>query len=382
MRIIFLQNTIDAQGGIITVNRTLAQAFQAQGDQVFFVSLRHAVIRSSVDYPAPSEVINDAREWSCPRLREAWALLRKGKLFRGLQLLGRRISYDHSLHRDYRACRARLLQLRPDIIINSHYELLDCIPHSLLSHTINHFHTSFGQVRQLRSYQKIFKRYRNKLGKFVWLSKASCAEAQKFGLLNSLCIYNPLSFQSSESADLCNHRALFLGRFSPEKRLDLAIQLFQQAASSVQAEDWKLDIYGIGELTPALQQQIKQDPRITYCGSTTTPQKILLQHSIFLLTSSFEGMPLVVLEAGACGVPTIAFDFGETAPEVLHDRSTGLLLPAGAEDAYVSALAALMENEALRKKLGANAKVFSENFEIERILSRWNQLFAQICQEE
>lgn len=150
----------------------------------------------------------------------------------------------------------------------------------------------------------------------------------------------------------------------------------------MKAEDWKLDIYGIGELTPALQQQIKQDPRITYCGSTTTPQKILLQHSIFLLTSSFEGMPLVVLEAGACGVPTIAFDFGETAPEVIHDRSTGLLLPAGAEDAYVSALAALMENEALRKKLGANAKVFSENFETKRILSRWNQLFAQICQEE
>lgn len=44
MRIVFLQNTIDAQGGIVTVNRTLAQAFQAQGDQVFFVSLRHALV--------------------------------------------------------------------------------------------------------------------------------------------------------------------------------------------------------------------------------------------------------------------------------------------------------------------------------------------------
>lgn len=80
----------------------------------------------------------------------------------------------------------------------------------------------------------------------------------------------------------------------------------------MQAEDWALDIYGIGDLDAALQQQIEQDSRITYCGSTTTPQKVILQHSIFLLTSSFEGMPLVVLEAAACGVPTIAFDFGET----------------------------------------------------------------------
>ncbi len=381
MKIVFLQNTIDAQGGILTVNRTLAQAFQTQGDQVFFVSLRHALVRSPIEYPAPSEIINDAREWSCPRLSEAWALLRKGKIFRGLQLLGKRIAYDYTLHRDYRACQARLLQLQPDIIINSHYELLDCIPASLLPRTINHFHTSFGQVRQLRSYQKIFKRYRNKLGKFVWLSKASCAEAQKFGLQNSLCIYNPLSFHSSESADLGKHRALFLGRFSPEKRLDLAIRLFQQAAS-MQAEDWALDIYGIGDLDAALQQQIEQDSRITYCGSTTTPQKVILQHSIFLLTSSFEGMPLVVLEAAACGVPTIAFDFGETAQEVIHDHSTGLLLPAGAEDAYVSALAALMEDASLRRQLGSNAKAFSQTFEMERILGEWNQLFAKICREE
>ena len=94
MKIVFLQNTIDAQGGILTVNRTLAQAFQTQGDQVFFVSLRHALVRSPIEYPAPSEIINDAREWSCPRLSEAWALLRKGKIFRGLQLLGKRIAYD------------------------------------------------------------------------------------------------------------------------------------------------------------------------------------------------------------------------------------------------------------------------------------------------
>ena len=48
MKIVFLQNTVDAQGGIVTVNRTLAEAFLSAGAEVFFLSLRHAPVRSRV----------------------------------------------------------------------------------------------------------------------------------------------------------------------------------------------------------------------------------------------------------------------------------------------------------------------------------------------
>ena len=61
MKIVFLQNTVDAQGGIVTVNRTLAGAFLAAGAEVHFLSLRHAPVRSQVCYPAAAhtQLVND-----------------------------------------------------------------------------------------------------------------------------------------------------------------------------------------------------------------------------------------------------------------------------------------------------------------------------------
>ena len=225
MKIVFLQNTVDAQGGIVTVNRTLAEAFLSAGAEVFFLSLRHAPVRSRVAYPAAAhtELVNDRDDWDCPRYAEAAALLRAKKPAAALRHIGRRLRYDRALRRDYRACRARLSAIDPDIVINSHYELLDCIPPRLLPRTVNHFHTSFGQVLELKSYQATFRRYQNKIGKFVWLSQASCEAAKRFGLENSCCIYNPIAFSSEQTADLSVHRALFLGRFSPEKQLNTAV---------------------------------------------------------------------------------------------------------------------------------------------------------------
>ena len=54
MKILFLQNLDDAQGGIVTVNKTLAEVFLAQGDQVIFLSLRHSRTHSILRGPKPS----------------------------------------------------------------------------------------------------------------------------------------------------------------------------------------------------------------------------------------------------------------------------------------------------------------------------------------
>ncbi|MEI3416752.1 MAG: hypothetical protein V8Q43_04230 [Christensenellaceae bacterium] len=103
MKIVFLQNTVDAQGGIVTVNRTLAEAFLSAGAEVFFLSLRHAPVQSRVAYPAAAhtELVNDRDDWDCPRYAEAAALLR-AELAAALRHIGRRLRYDRALRRDYR----------------------------------------------------------------------------------------------------------------------------------------------------------------------------------------------------------------------------------------------------------------------------------------
>ncbi len=383
MKIVFLQNTIDTQGGIIIVNKTLGQAFLENGDEVYYVSLRRGVVHSEITYPknAKNILINHKAIWDTPRLISAANAFRKGKIFSGASIIAKRFFYDIGLRKDFRKCAKLLTSINPDIIICSHYELLDCIPKKLLSRSINHFHNTFEHVLLFRSYRKFFLRYKDRLGKFIWLTRASCEAAKKFGLSNSDFIYNPIAFTSKTVADLSQKKVLFLGRFCEQKRLDLIVSLFQKTVAAYSLWDWHLNLYGIGTLDPDIEQKVLQDPQISLCGSTTTPKEIMLQHSLFMMTSDFEGLPLVVLEAYECGLPVIAFDYGESAAEIIQPH-TGKLLPYGDQNSYVHDLGQLMQEEALRKQLGKEAKEFAVQFHTDLIVKQWRHLFLQLQAKE
>ena len=128
--IVFLQNTIDTQGGIIIVNKTLGQAFLENGDEVYYVSLRRGVVHSEITYPknAKNILINHKAIWDTPRLISAVNAFRKGKIFSGASIIAKRFFYDIGLRKDFRKCAKLLTSINPDIIICSHYELLDCNP--------------------------------------------------------------------------------------------------------------------------------------------------------------------------------------------------------------------------------------------------------------
>ena len=95
----------------------------------------------------------------------------------------------------------------------------------------------------------------------------------------------------------------------------------------------------------------------------------------------FEGLPLVVLEAYECGLPVIAFDYGESAAEIIQPH-TGKLLPYGDQNSYVHDLGQLMQEEALRKQLGKEAKEFAVQFHTDLIVKQWRHLFLQLQAKE
>ncbi|MEI3416753.1 MAG: hypothetical protein V8Q43_04235 [Christensenellaceae bacterium] len=281
------------------------------------------------------------------------------------------------------ACRARLSAIDPDIVINSHYELLDCIPPRLLPRTINHFHTSFGQVLELKSYQATFRRYQNKIGKFVWLSHASCEAAKRFGLENSCCIYNPIAFSSEQTADLSVHRALFLGRFSPEKAAQHRHFPIPRGRRS------RRHAVGIGHLW---RGRIGRRLGGTDCRRFPRPlsgEHLHAARSLFAAQSVFDDFPFRGDAVGgirSCGMraafPTIAMDFGETAPEVVLNGRTGILLPAGAKEAYAAELTCLLDRPDLREELGAGAKQYAAGFALPAITAQWFSLFQNFLSKE
>ena len=348
--------------------------------QVDVLSIRHGDTWENVNYPAGAKtyLINDKEVWGCPRLRELLAMLKRGDVIGGIKLLRNRIAYKKQMASDYKACQKKIAELAPDVIINSHYEVLDGINENYLKKTIMHFHTSFDQVLVNSSYLKTFKKYTSKICCFVWLSEKTRQEAVAHGLKNSKCIYNPLSFSEKRCADMSNKKMIFIGRLSEEKRVHLAIEYFKEVIHENGLEDWIFEIYGDGVLADRIAADIKRDSQVIYKGRTDKVNEVLLESSLLVLTSCFEGMPLVVLEANECGVPALIFDFGESSKEVVIDGKTGVIVPKDDKDVFKASMKKLFENEEYRRKLSVGAKEYAETFSIERIGQQWLDLFREM----
>lgn len=380
MKILFLQNTDDALGGIVRVNISLIKAFLKDGHEVSMISLRHSGKEEGVDYPILKNriVINEADIWMRPRYCVAVQLIKKGQIIDALKVIIARGKYDYILKKDYKKCKEAINRINPDVIINSHYELLNAISENKLSKTINHFHTSFDQVCSNKSYYKTFEKYKMKIAKFVWLTKETADRAIKAGFTNSTYVYNPISFTSDEVTDYRQKNIIFLGRISPEKRLDRAVRLFNELISENEIFDWNLYIYGPGEFSEKLMEMIEISPYVHYCGTTDNVKGVMLKHSICVLTSEFEGMALVVLEANECGVPVVCFDFGESVYEEVLDKETGFIINQNDEKIYKEKLLLLMKNDGLREQMGKNAKNFSAQFEVDSIKEKWYRIIEEI----
>lgn len=380
MRILFLQKVDNAKGGIATVNVKLMSYFISLGYQVDVLSIRHGDTWESIDYPegVGQFIVNKKNVWGAPRLNEAAKCLKRGKLPQTVHILKKRFVHNQLINKDYESCQKIIEKLNPDIIINSHYEVLRGISENYLKKTIMHFHTSFDQIMVNKSYQTVLKKYADKIGMFVWLSEKTKDQAVAFGFKKSIYIYNPISFSSKERASMKNKKILFLGRLSEEKRIHLAIEYFREVIQEEALTEWIFEIYGDGHLKEEITKEIREDSQIIYKGRTENVKEPLAGSSVLILTSDFEGMPLVVLEANECGVPVIAYDFGESSGEVIKNGITGVIVPQNDKDTFKKELKKMLTDEEYRERLSINAKEYAKNFSLEQVGQCWLNLFDKL----
>ena len=99
----------------------------------------------------------------------------------------------------------------------------------------------------------------------------------------------------------------------------------------------------------------------------------------FVLTSRWEGLPMALLEAAACGVPIVATDVPGTREAVI-DGETGRLTSAGDVPALREAMAGMMLlGPAERQAMGERARrMVLEKFSLEQVLQRWEDLYESL----
>lgn len=383
MRIVFLQNMSDALGGVHTVNQMLMNYFADQGHEVVLISMR---ISGGNDVVEPNHkiktyIINENEIWDCPRLNVIVDYLKQGQIITSIKQLSKRKSYDKGLATDYNKLNILLEEQNPDVIVNGHYEILTGIQDKFLSRTINHFHTSFGQVLENRSYVQIFNQYKDKIHKFVWLSKNTCDNALKYGYDNSVCIYNPIQDREGYRSHLKNNKVVFIGRISEEKRIHKAMDIFRDATAD-ELHEWTFQIYGYGALLPEIEERLERNANIEFMGATHNTAATLQEADILILTSRFEGWGMVIQEAAVCGVPSIAYDYGEAVSEVILDKETGYIVEQDNHKEFVDLLRDMMYNYKVRKEFGDKAKTYLKDFSINTVGEQWLKLFNEIIEKQ
>lgn len=237
-------------------------------------------------------------------------------------------------------------------------------------------------IGRLQLYRFVY--HAKKYDRLVCLSKSDLSVWRKY-MRNVTSIYNPLTIVPRSAEYIYNSkRVIAVGRLTYQKGFDYLIDAWKMVIGKF--PDWSLDIYGDGPLRDDLQKQIengKLSNVVFLKGRCEDMVKQYMSHSLFVLSSRYEGFVLVLLEASACGLPLVSFNCEYGPSEIIENNKNGMLIsPVGNIQDMAKSICTMLENEKKRETMGKQAKVMSERFSMGKILPEWLRLFEEIVNRQ
>lgn len=171
-------------------------------------------------------------------------------------------------------------------------------------------------------------------------------------------------------------RIIAVGRLVPVKGFDRLLSIWEKFISSHPSTPYHLEIIGNGPLKDELNSKVETSgvERITIREFNSKIEDIYNDSQLILMTSYHEGLAMVLIEAQAFGIPAVAFDVSGPS-EVIINGQTGFLIENGNEDAFISKLSLLLNDDVLRYTLSKNCSKYLYRFDIDGIVEKWVRLF-------
>jgi glycosyltransferase involved in cell wall biosynthesis len=173
---------------------------------------------------------------------------------------------------------------------------------------------------------------------------------------------------------------LAVGRFDPPKDYPNMLQAFARVVHK--HLNTMLLIAGDGPLRKTMENMTRElgvEKHVKFLGIRRDIPQLMNAADAYVMSSEWEGMPMVLLEASACGLPIVATNVGGNA-EIVLDGQTGFLVPPKSPEALSQAMLRMMDlPEEVREKMGKQARKHIEsNFSLDRIVDCWEALYYEL----
>lgn len=306
----------------------------------------------------------------------------------GKSFLNKLLQYPYKQYKHRKRLTALIEQIKPDITISMFCNDVSILPRIKdKSKKILEIHFSkFKRIQYGRKgIWRIADTYRNKLeerqvkqfDRFIVLTE----EDKKYwgDLVNIEVIPNARTFNPEHTVPLDTKRVVAIGRFTYQKGFERLIEAWNMICR--QHPEWHLDIVGDGEERTRLQTLIDSyeiGDSTTLCPPSNDMDAVYNNASIIALSSRYEGLPMILLEAQAYGLPIVAFDCKCGPSDVVTNGVDGYLVAEGDCNALSQKLSMVMDNENLRLQMGKEARKNSCRYSEENIMSKWDRLFNQL----
>ena len=377
MHILYIYSEITIKGGADKVLTEKANYLATHGYQVTILT------ESQMDRPLSFELnpmirhvdmgLDFNSQYSHGILRRLWIYL---KLMR---------QYGNRLRRT-------LTELHPDIVITTLGRSLSLLPKMKDgSIKIGEAHTTKIHLRSLHLIEQkggLFKwgakylrrkmcRNVSKLSALVLLTPQDAADWK--GTTRTYVIPNAIPLFPEQSSSLTNKQVIMVGRYNDAKGYDYLIPTWKLVHHL--HPDWILQVYGSGEYHDQVVSWIKEchlEKSIILHEPTNHIMEKYLESSICVMSSRYEGFPMVLVEAMASGVPCVAFDCPFGPRNIICNEEDGLLVEYLNSQALADGICRLIENEELRKRLGTKARQNIQRFSRDNVMKLWEDLFSSL----
>lgn len=173
-------------------------------------------------------------------------------------------------------------------------------------------------------------------------------------------------------------RVIAVGRLDYQKGFDRLIEAWALVQQNPACRSWRLDIFGQGEWQEMLEGMI-QARGLGQTARINPPSKQIGEEyaasSILVMSSHYEGFPMVMIEAMACGVPVVSYDFKCGPRDIIREGDNGLIIPEGDISALAEGICRLIQAEELRRSMSMKAQEVTTTYSEEKVMRRWITLF-------